>query len=43
MDAMRASNSIIDGDKMFELKSTLERQEKDLRRVMEQCVEDYFA
>ena len=28
VDAMRASNSIIDGDKMFELKSTLERQEK---------------
>ena len=25
---MRASNSIIDGEKMFELKSTLERQEK---------------
>ena len=43
MDAMRASNSIIDGDKMFELKSTLERQEKDLRRIMEQRVENYSA
>ena len=41
VDAMRAINSIIDGDKMFELKSTLERQEKDLRRIMEQRVEDY--
>ena len=38
-----ASNSIIDGDKMFEFKSTLERQEKDLRRIMEQRVEDYSA
>ena len=43
VDAMKASNSIIDGDKMFELKSTLERQEKDLRRIMEQRVEDYSA
>ena len=45
MDAMRASNtnSIIDGDKMFELKSTLERQEKYLHRIMEQRVEDYSA
>ena len=41
VDAMRASNSIIDGNKMFGLKSTLERQEKDLRRIMEQRVEDY--
>ena len=43
VDAMRTSNSIIDGDKMFGLKSTMERQEKYLRRIMEQRVEDYSA
>ena len=34
MDAMKASNSIIDDGKMLELKSILERQEKYLRRIM---------
>ena len=43
VNAMKASNSNIDGGKTLELKWTLERQEKGLPQIMEQRVEDYFA